>query len=238
MDLEKVLLDAIQQTLSGGLIEQSVKQTIERVVTTTVRECVERNLSSYGPFGKQVEGAIKNAVAIHGEIDLPSYNDIILKIIAAQVQHACEQSIEKQVADRIKDLLTPAPETITLTDLVIEFIEHAKREYRAGCVCHGDTEKISLCYQKDTNSSHFYSIGLDRNSGKNIGECEIYFGCTQDGKIYYLRFRNQDVERKMFVGPIYGFERMIFQMKAAGTKLVIDQDPEDIDLEYSLEDEE
>jgi len=239
MDLESVLNATIQETLKSGIIQQTIKQAVERAVTITVRECVERNLTSYSAFGKQVEEVVKKSLQLHGSIDLPSYNDMILKIIAAQVEHATNESIEKQVAERMKELLSPAPESITLTDLVIEFINHAKREYESGCVCTGgNAKKISLCVKDEGSSSSFFSIGLDREGEKTINQCDIYFGCNRKGEIYHLRFRNEEVERRMFVGPLYGFERMLFQMKAAKTKIVIDQDPEDIEMDYWLENEE
>ena len=39
-----------------------------------------------------------------------------------------------------------------------------------------------------------------------------------------------DPSKKIFCGPFYGFDRLLFQMYAAKTKLIIDED--DVNTEY------
>jgi len=49
---------------------------------------------------------------------------------------------------------------------------------------------------------------------------------------FSLMIGNQDVSKKLFIGPLYGFERTLFQFYTAKTRLVIDVDPSEIDLSY------
>ncbi len=53
-----------------------------------------------------------------------------------------------------------------------------------------------------------------------------------DGRVYSVRINEIAPKNALFIGPIYGFERKLFQLYAAGTKLVIDCDVDDIDTSY------
>lgn len=62
-------------------------------------------------------------------------------------------------------------------------------------------------------------------------KCDIRFGVYKD-QIFSLAFKNQDVEKEMFIGELHGFARMLFQMKAAKTKLIFDKEQSDIETSY------
>lgn len=215
------------------------REVIAKAVRETVNRKIEQSLQSYSEFGKQVEEAVQKALCLHGNIDLPSYNDTILKIVAAQVQHATTESIQAQVAARMKDLLTPAPKTIFLSQLVREYVDALREKEESGCVCYGERKEITFDVS-DRDISGFLDITLSPERNTKRQDCEIRFGVhlkanlgPKTGTIYHLVFKNQDLERRMFVGPFYGFERSLFQMKAAGTAIVLDHEEVDIETDYT-----
>lgn len=225
MDLLKTVAASFDRLVASGAIEQ----VIDKQVQETVARAVKDALCSHGEFGKDLEKAVKEALRLHGKLDLPSYNDALLKIVQAQVETATNNQIQREVAARLKELLEPAPEKITLSGLVESYIERLKEELSAGCVCYGG-ERITFLLT-DNETRGFKTIYLDK-SGKTPGDrCDIQIGLhglpeSLWHKIYYLRFCDQQVETKMFAGPFYGFERHLFQMRAAGTLLEIDCRPE------------
>jgi hypothetical protein len=229
MDLKVTLTSIIDNMVESGAIEKAITAAVEKAVL----EAVTSSMRTYSDFGKQLEEAVKGALKLHGTIDLPSYNDSILKIVARQVESHTNAIIQKQVAERLKELLQPAPESITLSKLVEEYIEHVKNKRDAGCVCFGEQGKITLLVDLD-RMPDFARICLDPEHDKASHQCAIQIG-THRGEVYSLTFGRHEVEKQLFVGPLYNFERTLFQMKAARSKIILDIDVEDIETTYELE---
>lgn len=214
-------------------------EVITKAVKETVNRHIQESLRTYSDFGKQVEAAVQKALCLHGPLDLPSYNDTILKIVAAQVERATTECIEAQVANRMKELLTPAPATIRLSELVAQYLKELREKEDAGCVCYGERKEITF-EVGDREHDSFRDIILSPERDAKKHDCQIRFGVhlkanlgPNTGTIYHLVFRNADVEKRMFSGPFYGFERMLFQMKAAGTAIVLDHHEIDIETDYT-----
>ena len=199
-----------------------------------VHDCVKRHLdaalASYSELGKQIETAVENALRIDGQLDLPSYNEMIIKFVELQVQHLTADAIQKTAASRLKELLTPAPTKIKLSELLEQYRQQLKDEQDDGCVCYGEDDDLNISCRVTAHEHGGYR-GIELREKASERTAAIYIGITKENKVYYIRFRDQAVETRMFVGPVYGFERMIYQMKAAGTIIEID-DYENVDTYY------
>lgn len=241
IEIRELLVTSIDKLVASGAIEKAMEEAIAK----TVVEVLKSQLREYSDFGKQLTKAVEKSLAIHGEIDLPAYNHAILKIIERQVELSSRQSIEREVAQRMKELLTPAPERIALSTLVEQYVQHLKDKHEGGCTCYGDGRAyVDLRASKD--AGNFYDLILAESREKpssysaRAGQISvgIHISKSEDGepkagKIYHLAFSNADVEKQMFVGPIRNFERSIFQMKAANTQLELDCDPSECDVAYA-----
>ena len=236
INLEGAAVAAVQRLIGSGLIEKA----IEEAVTKTVTEQIKGALREYSDFGKQVDKAIGKALALHGELDLPAYNDTILKIIERQVAKGTTAAIERQVAERVKHLLTPAPETIKLSELVEQYVAHLREESRGGCTCSGDEVAFAEVSMRDNG---FATLTFakerkksDRAYAKRDGQIDLGLYFKFDDKkiaeMYSLSFADGSIENQLFVDRCRGFERSVFQMRAANTLLIVDCDPEDCDLYY------
>ena len=227
MDLKEIIERSVNNLIESGAIEKAIATNIEKSVADAIKD----SMSSYSTFGKQLTKAVQEALKVHGDIDLPSYNDAILKIVARQVETMTDAAIQRQVAERLKQLLTPAPESIKLSKLVEDFIERVKSEKESGCVCYGEEGKVSVhVTEPDKGFTYVY---LDKEGNVPANKCEIKFGVYR-GEVFSLSFQNQDVEKQMFVGPFYNFERLLFQMKAAKTKIELDVNEHDVSTSYEL----
>lgn len=227
MDLNELIVGTVDNVIASGVIEKTIAAQIEK----TVLETIVAAMGKYTDFGKALEKAVAGALKLHGEIDLPSYNDAILKIVARQVETRTNAVIEKQVAERMRELLTPAPESIKLSELVAAFIERVKDRQKSGCVCYGEQGQITLHVKDDGHN--FTYVEIDEEKDKPAYKCQIRFG-VHKSEIFSLCFGNMDTEKQLFVGPLYNFERQIFQMKAAKTKVILDHNERDIETTYEL----
>lgn len=245
----------VQQTItdiaSGAVIDylRSDKgvAAIEAQVAKTVQEAIRSTLGEYSDFGKQVKEAVAKALAIHGDLDLPSYNHTVLQLIRMNVEKATRDSIQGQVAERMKFLLEPAPAEILLSDLIAQYRKYLQDRSEAGCVCDS-RQKFYVRLHED--APYFFHVALSDDTPTKHSSPDIAFGVSfariesrpdekRRGEIYTLRFAHaKEVERDLFVGPLYGFERMLFQMHAAKTKVVIDVESQsEVDTYYGRGDD-
>jgi len=224
-DMTNAVAAAFQNIVASGAIEKAIEENI----TKTVSSAIKQQLESYSDFGKKLSDHVKSALQVNfDDLGLSGYNDLILKIVRAQVDAHVGSVLAKQVEEQMAKLLQPAPAEIKLSELIKDFIERNKPD---GCECDG-SDQITLHIEESRYGSRW--IGLDKAEGKSEYQCEIRFAVNErDGGIFGLRFDGKEADKTFFVGPIYGFERSLFQMYAAGTKLIVDGDcVDDFDTYY------
>jgi len=224
MDFRNETVAALDALIGSGKIQQMIAEQLEK----TVRGVIQSELRDYSDFAKQLGEAVKASLALNGDLDLPSYNETILAIVRKQVEHCTADTIQRQVAERMKELLEPPPESITLSGLVEAFIEQVKDKHNSGCVCYGEEE---ISFEVNRCNGFFRYIYLDETAGKTRHQCAIQIGVHND-EVFSLRLPGGDTRNQLFAGPFYGFEKMLFQMKAAGSKIVFDVDPSEIETSY------
>lgn len=232
MQLREFVIAAFDAAVDDGTVARIVKERMDK----TIAEIVGDALGRYSPFAKQVEKAVQSALTIDPEqIDLPSYNELILKILTAQVASHTERALSRQVVEQVKNVLAEPPESITLSTLVEQFIAYVRSREEDGCVCHGP-RRIGLRVR--TNDSHFSYVELNESDDRQRRvNADITLGVYRDGKIFSLRFdTDPPIEKQLFGALAYGpFQQSLIQMRAAGTKLVFDADPDEIETGWNLD---
>ncbi|WP_205168796.1 hypothetical protein [Burkholderia sp. LMG 13014] len=223
-ELEQAVSNAFSNIVTSGTIEKAIEEKLTKTITSIVNE----ELQSYSEFGKQLSEHVKKAVQVDfSKLGLPGYNDLILKIIRKRVEEDLNEQIERHVATQLDELLAPAPEEIKLSELVADFIKFQAEKQSYSCSCDLP-DRITLTVDTEGSFTH---IGLDKEAGIDRYRCPWRID-TMDGRVYSVRINEIDPKNTLFIGPIYGFERKLFQLYATGTKLVIDCDVDDIDTSY------
>lgn len=232
MELTEQVKNAVDKAISGGDVEQAITDA----VTNTVKKSIADHLRSYSDFGKTVDEAVKNALRFE-PINLPSYNDLIVKMVRKAVKDHADRAIAAQVEKQIEDLFEPPPKELLLSDLVEQYVKRIRDANEGGCVCYGE-EYAKVEFGEYSTDSFVYVKLFESSSDRDE---EIYIGVhlhrdekhelQQRGHIYHLRFKDKDLENKMFVDGMFGLERMLFQMKAEQCVLVLDCDPSGMDLD-------
>lgn len=231
MNLEESILRAVGNIVESGVIEAAIEARIEKTVVSVIDEVLGGYSSG---FAKSVRASVQKSLEISGELDLPSYNDVILKLVRAKVQGLTMACIQKQVAAQLEEFLTPAPDSITLTELVAEFIKFVKERRRHDCTCH-EYDRISFHLEETEGICQGYRhIYLDESADTDRYQCNIQMGANSEGQVYSVNIRGVKGESELFAGPFYGFERMLFQMHVAKTKIVFDARASEINTEYEM----
>lgn len=236
MDFRQLVIESFDRITASGEIEKC----IDKALTTTIAKVIDNEFCSYGDFGKQIGEAVKRSLALNGDLDLPSYNEQILKIVRRQVEAYTRDTIQKQVAANLTRLLEPPPEEITLEQLVEAYKEQLRDHEAAGCVCYGEEKEIYLLVESSgsilTNYKYIELRHKPRKSDDRFGtKYDIRLSVDGNGKVYSVGFADKDLANEIFAGPFYNFEQMVFQMKAAGTRITELETWRNIDLSYEVE---
>jgi hypothetical protein len=224
-DLQNAITEKFQQIASSGAIDAM----IEKQLTETIQTIIKDSLRSHSDFGRALEEHVKKAVNVDlHRLELPGYNDLILKLIQQQVAVQLDNQIAVQIEKQMSELLAPPPAEMRLSELLKEFIESKSND--SSCVCDGP-ERISLHIEKHPDGyAHVY---FDEDEGKEKYSCGYAIHIASGGRVYSLKIDEQDISKKLFIGPFYNYERRLFQLYAAGTKLIIDGENEyDFDTQY------
>lgn len=211
-DFKDAVIAALDHVVASGAIEKAIQDTLAKTVAGVVND----QLREYSDFGKQLKEHVTKAMQVNfAELDLPSYNHFILGILRKQADAALAGDIAKKLEADMAALLQDAPSEITLEKLVEDFRAEFKEQY--GEPRYGN---FSLHVHSDSPSG-WWRVAMDPDSGKSEYSCKFRLAATDEGRIYSMHVGDMDVKNGVFTRHLHGFERQLFRMYAAGTKLVI-----------------
>lgn len=218
--LKNAVAQAFDNVVASGAIEAAIEKQLAETIASAIRE----QFSSYGDFSKAIKAKINTLVDVDlAEIDLPSYRDLVGKIIQQRVGAVMTTQFTEQLDKDMCEMLSPAPATITLEKLLEQFVK-SKLEY--GESLRG--QAFTLFIDRDTSSvtslGSYVDVYLDPSDGTSKYSCAFHIRIKGDGEVWNLSMGGADVKNKIFLGPMFGFEKSLFQMYTAKTKLIIPSD--------------
>lgn len=213
-EMELAVVAAFNKMAEDGAIQK----VIEEKLAATVSEVVGKVLGRYSDFSKKLEDHVAATLNVDlCELNLVGYNETVLKIIRQQLDDSINTIGRARMEESMKELLSNPPAEITLSQLVEEMKKANEREGYYECTCIVENSNTSFC-------SDYKRVYLDKEGGKDKRECDIQLAITGSGEVYSFSIRGQDLKTTIFAGPFYGFDRTLFQMYAAKTKLIVDED--------------
>lgn len=220
-ELKTAVIASFDRLAQSGALEATLDESLKKCVT----DAINNHLRSYSEFGQQVNEAVKAALQVDlRQLSLPSYGHLVLKIVEAQVEKQASDSIARHVQQQLSELLKPAPIEMKLSALVADFLAHCKRYHD---LHPGDS--ITLLVEKASTYGSRW-VRMDQEAGKEKHSCRVSFLVMDDGSIGALSLGGAKAESVFFAGRIYGFERSMFQLYTAGTKLIVDGDEDSIEI--------
>lgn len=216
-ELETAITAAFTKMAETGAIQKIIEQKIEK----TVEDILGDLLRSYSDFGKGLKETIQNSLNVDlRELGLAGYNDIILKIVKTKLDASMEVFGKEQIEKDLEELLKSPPAEIKLSELVEQLKEGHEDEDHYQCTC--------IVAWSDTDG--YGRVYLHEDGEKSKSQCSYELAFAKNGRIYSFSIEGRDPSKKIFCGPFYGFERTLFQMYTAKTRLIIDED--DVDIYY------
>lgn len=213
----KELEQAIQTAFAGMVSSGQLGKIIETNVQKAVEKTLDDVFKSYSPFQKNLTEHIQKTLNVDfGGIGLAGYNEIVLKIIKAKLDASVFKFAEKQISASLDELLENPPAEIKLSELVEMLSKEARAEdnHERGISCH---------VVENDNNDRWGTVKLDKKPRVAARDCQFDIAYTDKGEIYRIGIPyHGDVTKKLFAGPFFGFERALFQMYAAKTRLILD----------------
>ena len=224
-DLKTGVEQAFMTMLESGKIQEIVEKQLDSTVASMIKDI----LSPYGPFGKGLKEYVESSLQVDfRQLNLAGYNETVLKIIKTKMDAAIRTAGMERIEKEMTSLLAAPPKEMKLSELVEQYKRRVRdRDGNSRITCIVDLkDNTGLC----PGYAHIY---LDKEKNKSRYSCEIQLDVTPQGEVFGLKLSGTDIKNTLFVGPLWDFERSLFQMYASGTKIIIDAD--DVDDYFNSE---
>jgi hypothetical protein len=226
MEFREAVITALDKVLASGVVEKTIEDSLQK----TIASIIHGELRDFSKFGEALKKKIEESLALYGELDLPSYNETLLKYVRLNLKNIMENSAQKLIADKMQGLLTPAPASIKVSELIDQYRKYLReKNNRSEEEAEFNPLRFTFGWKVDYGHCHFY---ISEKPKVEPSFCDIRFTAARDGEIYAVYFSTKDVEKQLFAGPLFEFERSLFQMRAAGTILEMDIGEDDVDKSY------
>lgn len=223
-DFENAVALATQELIKSGALTKLVKEQVAKTLATIVADA----LGAYrSPFAKQLTEAVSASLSIDpSALGLAGYNKVVLAVVQQKLDEAVHVVGREQIAkDMAKLLGTDAPKQIKLSALLEQFKEFARENHERD----RDQRRCTIILERrDQYSSRWLYLDVKPDKQKYDCRYRMLIG-TDDGKVSACGIEGSDPSKTVFLGTIYGFARTLFQMYAAGTRVVFDLDTDDVE---------
>lgn len=218
------LAEIIHQTVDAKITEDIVRQEVEKHVEKLVASVIDSQMRQYGDVGKAIEKALTESLKLE-RLNLPSYGDMVQKLLKTQIEATVQPLVAGRLAEDMQQLLTLAPKTVKLSEIVKEMLE--------GCSAYedGQTGDLVTCIVERT---HYGSIWVYLDDNHHYADREKYQCSTrllirEDGMISSGTCDTGDIGiskhsgKKITFGRGYGLAQKVMSFYACGTVIEIDE---------------
>ncbi|SHO54373.1 hypothetical protein [Vibrio quintilis] len=200
----------LQQRIQEGIVEKTIIEKVDQMI----EKCVSDAFSSYSEIAKSIKETITKSIKpdMKELDDFPVYHQFVMQNIRAAVTRFQDERLQEVLDKEMQDIFEQLPEDLTLSWLLDEVRRKNDDEE------HDDSE-MTLHINGDGSFTHIYiSIEPDKNNW----ECEYQID-LHNGEIYSVKIDDKDMSKAICVGPLYRFEKILFNAYAMKAKLTLDK---------------
>jgi hypothetical protein len=260
VDIVEMVQNAVAKALDPERLNALVNEQICETVDKTLKEVLSQELRSYSDFGKRLESVVKESLKMD-PIEIPAYNHALTEYVRRFVAETSQSLIQTQVGERLKALMDLAPGHIKVSELVEAYRKRREDEIDSGCTCEGDYDSIFVRLGREYPDSdtlknywklEFWPSESDKNeterySSRKEKTADVRLcirlndrkGESQTGVVHSVTYRDGETTKNMFIGPLYDFEKLCFNLQASQSVIELDVDEEsinDLDLDVAVRD--
>lgn len=220
-NLQEMLNASLASMFENGKAQEIVEAHVERML----KEAVANVTRSYSEFGETLEAKLVEHLKVDFEkIDFPAYNHLVTQVVQRALRHTLQEDAAAKLEADIREMLAgEIPAEITLSQLVGELKDWARED------CYEAQGKHAVTAIVGGLIKHGYrSIYLDPMPKKQAYECRFNLLLDDGGTLRSARVEGRGLEKGLFLGGLYGFEKTIFRLYTAKTRLIIDTEEPDV----------
>ncbi len=205
----------------SGALEKIIAEKIEK----TIRDILDESLKSWSPFGK----ALKEHIAAELRIDLTNlgiggYNDIVIGIVKRKLEQAIDSDWKTKLEESIEHMLRDAPAEMKVS----EILEAIRDDHDDDA--EDEKWEVATCIVETTKYQSRW-LYFDPAPQDEKYRCRYRVLVSGDGTSASTWVDGKENER-LLTGCLHGFERLLFRLRASGTKIIFDLDPGRHSSEY------
>lgn len=225
IDMNKLATDKMNELLTNG----KFNEIIEKSLVKMMESACDSVFSTYGDIAKSVQATIKENVKIDlNQIDFATYNHNLSVIVKSTI----ESILNKNGIEKVKELISDQiggdiPKEIKLSDLMEKLKEDIFNSSD-----DKDGGEISLYVEDGRDGYHW--LHFDPSSNKSKHSCKYAVLTNKENKFANIKIGGVDRSKSLMLGSAYGFDMLMFQLYAAGSTIIIDED--DVNLSYGHDD--
>lgn len=205
--------------------EKYVEKIIKKQLEDTIKDIIEDSLRSWSDFGKGLKEEVRNQLQINlKNLDLPSYNHIILDVIKVEVEKSIHEVGVAKMQENLQELLGTKREEINFSDLIKEMVED---ECELNGLDYEEVQEITVHVDDDRRVLTF--IYFDSEPDKSQYNCKYRLVLDKEGYINSVEIADKSFDKKTIMGGLYGLEATLFKLYTHGSKVILD----DYETEFS-----
>lgn len=210
-DFQSIVIAEIERQARSENITRLIEKKVDEVIT----ESITSAFRSYGDVNKQIEAAIKESLQIGDRLDLPAYGVMVLALVRQKLDERVHSLIANRLDTEINEILSIAPKELLFSKLVEAMTEAAKEDDRRW-------SSNVTCIVEHDDRYDWINVWLDKEDKADKRNCEITFTLSKDGGILSCTFDHKDPKKVVRMGPMWGYQKMIFGAYCCGSKIIMD----------------
>jgi hypothetical protein len=212
-DFSTLIADAVAAKMTPDFIEKEVNSRVEKLIV----ECIDKSFRSYSDTAKQVEEAVTAALKVD-RLDLPSYGDMVTRMIKSQVEEVVSPIVAGRLAEDVEELLKLAPKEIKLSEIADDMRKKHEGEDKWGPV-------ITIIADESTYGSRWLYLDDDQHYDEHEKHrCQHKLLLSDDGTINGGWIDKNELSTSNWFGRHYGLSQRLRAYIACGTKITFDID--------------
>lgn len=223
LDINQIVNQTMADITHTDFLQKIIRTRMEETLNSIFRDFFRE----YSDFGKALKEEVQNKLQINFDrLDLPSYNHLI----AGMLQQLIDVGIKEEGIAKLKELVEGSIQHADKEYKMSEIVERIKKDAR------DDDDEISgeITFLVDRSFSYWIDVRIDPEPDRDKYACKYRFQIdAKTNKVEVIEVDHKVIDIKS-LDRGYGFERELFYMFAAGSKLIVDEDH--VDLYYSGDD--
>ncbi len=221
MTLDAKIKKVMTESLEGDAIGESIEKHCSEAIDSVIRDA----FSYSSDFRKALKAKVESVMPVLDETDLAVFVNAVRHVTQSRLVSLADDQAKKVVGEML-DKLLPDGNVITFEEFEKSFREKLNIDedaYEHEMVDHDYTFEL---IESETSDGFFdLKCSEDCDAGDYChGTTSLRFKTGEDGLLecWYVKMGSVEIPKDSpFVGPLYGFDAMVFRLYTGAARLKV-----------------